>query len=535
MDTAPVEELRQALAAASGPVVSVPALVKGKLVFPPDVSITSLRRAAAGNMARTPHRLVVEGAYVIRRPALDGSALTPTGEDRFFVFPQIEPRALIETDASSLTTELFNLPFREIADFVAALGEVVADPALKASALPHARATSPLDDRSLAILLEILPGLLDRDALVDAVERELGDAVATGVEYLDGWVPAPADVRSGMTSVLAGRVFGSAVLAPAAGARVRAMPTRQLHITSGNSPLVPFVSALRAFATKGAAVLKIPYENAATATLLAAAMPVVDVDHPLTRHTSIVHWPGGDREIEDVLLADGAFDRLVVWGSAETVRSIAARAPSTKTVFLNPRVGMSFIGHEAFDTNLREVAEHAAADSVIGNQLACTASLVHYVEASEADALAYCRMLRDALARWDREVPHALSDASLADLRRLRRGEFVAGTWLENGRWPDTTSAVVYMPTEFDLAAHPMCRCVVVRNVGDIRDALRFVHAGVSTIGVYPEDCRIALRDELGARGVSNVFPLGDCERIYAGMPHDGMRILSELVRWTNA
>jgi hypothetical protein len=90
------------------------------------------------------------------------------------------------------------------------------------------------------------------------------------------------------------------------------------------------------------------------------------------------------------------------------------------------------------------------------------------------------------------------------------------------------------MPTEFDISSHPMCRCVVVRRVESLRDALAFLHSGVSTVGVYPEARRVELLDEIAARGVSNVLPLGECERAYAGMPHDGMRILSELVSWTN-
>ena len=39
---------------------------------------------------------------------------------------------------------------------------------------------------------------------------------------------------------------------------VRAMPTRQLHITAGNSPIVPILSLLRAVWTKSPCALKLP-------------------------------------------------------------------------------------------------------------------------------------------------------------------------------------------------------------------------------------------------------------------------------------
>src|SRR4029078_4414449 len=58
---------------------------------------------------------------------------------------------------------------------------------------------------------------------------------------------------------------------------------------------------------------------------------------------------------------------------------------------------------------------------------------------------------------------------------------------------------------------------------------------GISTVGIAPEAHRTQLRDAVAARGVSNVVPLGEAERAYAGMPHDGMRILSELLSWATA
>ena len=42
------------------------------------------------------------------------------------------------------------------------------------------------------------------------------------------------------------------------------------------------------------------------------------------------------------------------------------------------------------------------------------------------------------------------------------------------------------------------------------------------------------MRDRILARGVSSVLPLGRCERVYPGMPHDGMLVLNELVDWKN-
>lgn len=537
------DELGDLLSTDSRGAVRLPALVKGRLVIPPKISfdhlISAARQNATGAPAGSPHEqqvFLVEGAWVIRRPALDRATLTQTDEDQFLILPDIDARLLVETDLSDLVRALYDLPFREVMDYIEALSEVLrAESGVIRLAADYTKATSLIHDRAYDILFEILPDLLNPQSLREAVDRELGSPEAVGTEYLDGWVTVGARSHRGITARMADDLFGP----KAHGknrfrSRVRAMPTRQLHITAGNSPIIPFLSILRALATKSAAVIKSPAESTAPAALLALAMRAVDPNHPITKHTSLVYWKGGDRRMEDILFAAGAFDRLVVWGSPETVRSTNLRAGLTKTVFMNPRYGMSFVGREAFPNSVREVAINAATDTMIANQRACISSLVHYVEASEDEALDYCRTLKEVLQRWDQAVPHTLSRTSLSRLRGLRRKDFLNGKWFENGRWPKTTSVVVYMPTEFDVMVHPMCRCVVVRRVDDLREALIFLHSGVATIGVYPEARRLELRDEIAARGVTDIFPLGECERAYAGKSHDGMRVLSELVNWTN-
>lgn len=88
------------------------------------------------------------------------------------------------------------------------------------------------------------------------------------------------------------------------------------------------------------------------------------------------------------------------------------------------------------------------------------------------------------------------------------------------------------MDEEFNILDHPMSRLVVVRPVQNLQDALHYLHAGVSTVGVYPEARRLDLLDAIAARGVSSILPLGGCERVFPGSPQDGMLTLSELVDW---
>jgi hypothetical protein len=518
-------------------IVPVPMLVKGELVLPPQVSVEQLQAAqaaqpTAGGLLQ---RLRLPGAQALRMPVLDRGTLQPTGESRYLVLAACDPHTLIEEAPAELARTLYALPFREVMGYVRALREALLAPdgALQAAAECF-KAASPLADRAWDLLFQVLPALFDEQAMAEAVDRELGDGAGPGRGYLDGWVAVPAQAHRGMTARMADRLFARAS-GEAAAPFVRAVPTRQLHITAGNSPLVPLVSLLRALSSKGAAVIKCSHEAVPVMALLGLAMRAVDPHHPITRHMSLVHFTGGDREIEDVLLRPGAFDRLVVWGTEETVRSVVGRAGTTKTVLLNPRYGVSLIGEQAFAAGVEEAAVRAACDVMIANQRACIASLVHYVEGSEEEVLRYCEALRGALSRWDQHLVHRIPPALLGQLRRLRRGALLRGRWFENARDGETSSAVIYAPTPFDLSAHPMCRCVIVRRASPLAEAVRHLGSGVVAVGVYPEEARLALRDSIAATGVTSVLPLGECERAYAGMPHDGMRVLSELVSWTMA
>jgi hypothetical protein len=187
------------------------------------------------------------------------------------------------------------------------------------------------------------------------------------------------DCRRGPDAAqLSAAVHGDAPMPRQAPLRVRAMPMRQLHITAGNSPLIPVISAVRGLGVKGAVTLKMPSGALAAGGALAVAMHFAGPEHPLTRHGSVVYWQGGDRRMEDRLFTSETFDRIVVWGAPAAVDSVRARAGLTKTLTFNPRYGASMIGAEAL---LPDAFEHtvrrAATDTLVWNQKACIASLVH--------------------------------------------------------------------------------------------------------------------------------------------------------------
>jgi hypothetical protein len=196
---------------------------------------------------------------------------------------------------------------------------------------------------------------------------------------------------------------------------------------------------------------------------------------------------------------------------------------------------VSFVGKEAFeDGRLEDAAARAVCDSMVENQKACIASLVHYVEGSVADAKRYAAAVQKALEGWDASMAHPLLNRHRGQLKRLERGILLDAQVEYHHVDGDFRSGVVVAPHEFAIKDHPMCRLVVVRPVSDLDDCLRFLHPGVATVGVFPEARRRAMRDAIGARGVSNIVPLGHGGSGPVGSAHDGMLVLSELVDWKN-
>jgi hypothetical protein len=512
-------------------VIRVPFLVKGKIVVPPEIGKEQIE--AAFTDADTDY-LKLSDAQVVRERIIDRKTMKYTGEYLYQIMPSVNAKELIEADIEKLVRGPYSLPVKDIPDYLSSIGSFLAENIeLIDRVLEMSRLTAELPDIFLEHWFASIPELIDKETARQIIDHELSFWNKPGSEFLEGWVKIPARSEPGMIDAFKKEIFGVADSGTQELSHtfVRAMPTRQLHITAGNTPEALLISALRAILTKSAAVIKMPFGATLTGAMMVLAAAVLP-EHPLTQNLSLVYWQGGDESIEKILFQPEAFDRIIVWGSPDAVSSVQSRALYTRTVFFNPRYGVSLIGREAFDTDLEKVAVLGSADSMIYNQKACTSSQIHYIEGTEDQANQYAQILRRVLERWDIMIRQFVSPAAKGQVKRMRRGRYSNLHWSINTRNEDFLSGVLVMPGEFNLADHPMCRLIVVRPVKDLTEVLKYLHSGVSTVGVYPEERRLILRDLICAKGVSNVLPLGQCERTYPGAPQDGMFVLSQLVDW---
>lgn len=523
--------------------LKLPFLVRGQIEYPPEVGPAAIRAAFEEKAVQTGKQpaavtvVKVAGAQVIREPILNRQ-IVREGEAWFYqVMPEVDPVRAGYFDPVELARELYNTPFDDVLDYLGRLSAALGmDRPLARRAMELFSFASNVPSGFSEMAFASFGAVLNPQTAARTVDTGLSFLGHAGREFIDNWVELPLQAAPGAAIVSAAKIFGEATARSAAPAvRVRALPTRQLHITAGNAPGIPFISALRCLATKSAGLIKMPYGVTIPGALLALAMKEAGPDHPLTRFTSIVYWPGGDESIENVFYRQDFFDRIVVWGSPESVMSVKSKALFTRVLTFNPRYSMSFIGREAFPDHIEEAAIKGSTDSMIWNQKACIASLVHYVEGSEEDVIRYCESVAAAMRKWDAAMPNLTPPEINGMIRRLRRGKLASAKWFYNAADGHFQSAVVYVPGEFDMEDHPMWRLIVVRRVDKLEDCLKYLSSSVTTVGIYPEARRIELRDRVAACGVSNVVELGKSERLVTGAPHDGMMVYAELVDWKNA
>src|SRR3546814_4539486 len=81
--------------------------------------------------------------------------------------------------------------------------------------------------------------------------------------------------------------------------------------------------------------------------------PMADVgpNHPTTRSFSAAYWRGGDASLESHIFRSQYYDKLVVWGGDAAVRhAMKYAAPGFEIVSFDPKVSISLVGREAFQS-----------------------------------------------------------------------------------------------------------------------------------------------------------------------------------------
>ena len=425
---------------------------------------------------------------------------------------------------TALLRDISETKTQEIIDFLAEVGKRLRldDNVYLQQSFELALRAGGLAEPILRGVYDALPHMFDPGMLHGLAEKTVG------IAHLDGWVPGEGQYSN---------------------VRIRAVGTRQLHITAGNVPVVAALTIVRAALTKSDCLIKTPSNDPLTANAIARTMIEVVADHTLTKHVAVAYWKGGDEYMDSQIVRTARIDKITAWGGMSSVRHIQKfLSPGIDLTALNPKYSMSLIGKEALESvaSMQEAAVGLALISGFYNQTACANTRIIYVE-SQTDDESLARLVelgRKLLAAYP-SVPSLLSTPAAsanndlaAEMEAIALDDdfyHVEGDTINGG------FVLSRYPERVDFFDKLNNRVVNLVPVADLMDVVKWCDDTTQTVGIYPEAIRDRLVDAFALAGVQRMVPLqgGDPLQIFhdmhmlpPGVPHDGIEPMRRNVRW---
>jgi hypothetical protein len=424
---------------------------------------------------------------------------------------------------TALLADLNDTRMADIVDFLAEVGKRLRleDNAWLQQSFALALQAGGLAEPILRGVYEDLPRMFDPKGLTELVDATIG------IAYLDGWAPARSHPN----------------------VRVRAVGTRQLHITAGNVPVVAALTIARAGLTKSDCLIKSPSNDPLTANAIARTMIEVDAGHPVTKHIAVAYWKGGDEFMDSQIVRTSRIDKITAWGGMSSVKHIQKfLSPGIDLTALNPKYSMSLIGREALDSEaaMTEAATGLAVISGFYNQTACANTRIVYVESdTDEDSLERVIELGRRIVAAFQTLPPVISTQAAAANKELEAemeavaldDDFyhVEGDTVRGG------FVVSKFSDRIDFYDKLNNRVVNLVPMPDLLEVVKWCDDTTQTVGVYPEALRDRVLDTFSLAGVQRMVPLagGDPMQIFKdmhtlppGMPHDGIEPMRRNVRW---
>jgi len=471
-------------------VLDIPIIARGRIIMPGDDGVVFKGRGGADFRQADPHRHIHD---------------------------------LVLGDTARLR-DLHDTPMAELIDLLAELGKRLAldDNPLLQQSFGLALAAGGLAEPILRGVYDALPQMFEREALTALADKTIGLA------YLDGWVPSGGDYDC---------------------ISIRAVGTRQLHITAGNVPVVAALTVVRGALTKSDLLIKSPSNDPLTANAIARTLIDLAPDHPLTRHIAVAYWKGGDEFMDSQIVRTNRIDKITAWGGMSSVRHIQKfLTPGIDLIALNPKYSMSLIGRETFanEAAMDEAAVGLATIAGFYNQTACANTRIVYVESGiDEDSIAQVVELGRKMVAAYATLPPLLSTPFTVRNRELEaemeavalNDDFyhVEGDTLNGG------FVVSKFNDRVDFYDKLNNRVVNFVPVDALAEVTKWCDDTTQTVGIYPEMRRAGLLDGFALAGVQRLVPLagGDPMKVYAGMhhmppgsPHDGIEPMRRSVRW---
>lgn len=471
-------------------ILDIPIIARGRIIMPGEGAVQYKGRGGADFRQADPHRHVHD---------------------------------LVLGDVARLQ-DLHDTPMTDILDLLAELGKKLRldNNVLLQESFALALQAGGLAEPILRGVYDALPHMFDRAAMTGMVDKTIGLA------YLDGWV-SPGGAYANVS--------------------LRAVGTRQLHITAGNVPVVAAMTVARAGLTKSDILIKSPSNDPLTANAIARTLIDLAPDHPVTRHIAVAYWKGGDDYMDSQIVRVSRIDKITAWGGMSSMKHIQKfLSPGIDLTALNPKYSMSMVGRETFESEdaMDEAAIGLATLAGFYNQTACANTRIVYVESdTDGESIGKVVELGRKLVAAYAKLPPLLSTPFPAPNRELEAemaaialdDDFyhVEGDTLTGGFIVSKFNDRVEF---FDKLNNRVVNLVPVDSLADV---LKWCDDTTQTVGIYPESIRAQWRDLFALAGVQRLVSLagGDPMTVYAnshhmppGSPHDGIEPMRRSVRW---
>ena len=205
------------------------------------------------------------------------------------------------------------------------------------------------------------------------------------------------------------------------------------HVIAGNTPLLGWVSVIRALLVRSASLVKLP-SNASARWASAFRQSLAETAPQLAACVSFAEWPGGTTDLDAAFCVQS--DLVMAHGADGTLDALRALCPPQK-----PFVGY---GHRVSfglllpDADLAASARGFAKDILLYDQGGCLSPQALYVAGDFDDAKRFAAVLADALARVSVELPlpvrTAGASSAVAEARALASMEENTAVWKDAGR-----------------------------------------------------------------------------------------------------
>lgn len=312
-------------------------------------------------------------------------------------------------------------------------------------------------------------------------------------------------------------------------------PPLMTHVLAGNVPGAGLDSVIFSLLVKSATLVKTSSAEPVLPALFARS--IQDIDPNLGACLSIVSWPGGNAELED--LAYGRADIVVASGSDASLAAIRKR---TRGQFIGygHKVSFSLVTRESL-TDAQELAHKAAYDVALYDQQGCLSPQLIYVEEGGAvTPQEFASLLATGLAHWQTELPRGPVPPEVSTAIRRVRDEAEWQALAEKDvvlhASPNGTDWTVVYDADPTFAQSPLYRTIRVkplRNIAQLGGILETWRPYLEAVGVAAGPERLAtLAGTLGALGVSRVCPIGTMQLPPLSWRHGGRPRIGDLVRW---